>query len=40
MVKNTDRYLVNTPDGYKSFSGISKRKKHCFKYVLENRRIY
>lgn len=36
-IKNTDRYLVSTPAGYKLFSGISKIKKHCFKYILENR---
>lgn len=35
-VKNTNRYLVCTPNGYKPFTGISKRLKHCFKFELEN----
>lgn len=36
-IKKTDRYLVCTPDGYKSFDGISKRLKKCFRFELENR---
>jgi hypothetical protein len=35
-VKHTNRYLVCTPEGYQEFSGISKRLKHCYKFILKS----
>lgn len=35
-IKLQKKYLIETPNGFKQFDGISKNKKECYKIVLNN----